>query len=467
MRHREPIQFKADLLKGKEIIPVEATYDTKFSLLIQFLNGSKPSRKSDFTKLVFEKNGAQIEMGPCRFTAVSSKTGAHGRLIFYEDVYDFNSLFFENRLEKLQAEFQNVSLILAHKNKIKAKFKEYTANLTYDLTVYKNLFDKLDARMAGEPEEIQQHVQDAIIATEGRQFMIFLDKKLEEFEYLVANYNKKDHERHGFYFRKQLWSFILCSPFMARTNLKPRGYSGDSVMMNMIYANDYEGRSTFGKLMHKHPNEHPAAQAVRNRRDVIANILASYRAKDEKKNARHRKVLSVACGPAFELKNVLKTANDCATFHFTLLDQDTKALAEAKKLIAQLEKKYSAKIKVDYLNESVRTMLTTPALEKMWGKFDYIYSMGLFDYLTPPVAKAVLEKLYRILKVGGKMVIGNFHISNPSRFYMEYWLDWVLYYRSEQDLIDLLKSIPSAESDVFFEETGSQMFLRVKKAANR
>ena len=61
------------------------------------------------------------------------------------------------------------------------------------------------------------------------------------------------------------------------------------------------------------------------------------------------------------------------------------------------------------------------------------------------------------------MVVGNFHISNASRYYMEYWLDWVLYYRTEQEFIDLLKNAHTAESRVLFEDTGSQMFLHVDK----
>jgi extracellular factor (EF) 3-hydroxypalmitic acid methyl ester biosynthesis protein len=109
-------------------------------------------------------------------------------------------------------------------------------------------------------------------------------------------------------------------------------------------------------------------------------------------------------------------------------------------------------------------MLKNPELGKSWGNFDYIYSMGLFDYLTPPVAKAVIGKLYQILSVGGEMIIGNFHISNASRYYMEYWLDWVLYYRTEHDFMDLLKNVPSAETKIVFEDTGSQMFMQVKKS---
>lgn len=463
MMNQEPIKFKAHLLKGKEKISIEAQYASKFSLLIRFLNGNNADQGSVYRKLVFQKNGDQIEIGPCQYIPEALNNGYKGRIIFNKDVYDLNSLFFEDKLEKLQAEFFNLPLILAHKDKIKRGFKEYTANLTYDLNVYKNLFDALDARCVDEPEDVRQHVQSAIIETEGRNFMRFLDQKLEEFESIILNFGKKDHECHGYYLRKQLWGFLMCSPFMTRTNLKPRGYSGDSVMMKMIYDNKYEGRSTFGKLMHKHPNEHPGAQAVRNRRELIAKMLGALKTGEWKSNTGKIRVLSVACGPAFELQDVITSAKDCSRFHFTLLDQDKKALAEARSQIAGLEKKFGEKIEAEFLNESVRTMLRTPKLEKVWGQFDYIYSMGLFDYLTPPVAKAVIGKLYLLLKVGGEMAVGNFHISNASRYYMEYWLDWVLYYRSEQEFLDLLQNTPSAETKVIFEDTGTQMFLNVKK----
>ena len=36
-----------------------------------------------------------------------------------------------------------------------------------------------------------------------------LDEKLEEFENIIINFSKKDHERHGYYLRKQLWSFLM------------------------------------------------------------------------------------------------------------------------------------------------------------------------------------------------------------------------------------------------------------------
>jgi extracellular factor (EF) 3-hydroxypalmitic acid methyl ester biosynthesis protein len=90
--------------------------------------------------------------------------------------------------------------------------------------------------------------------------------------------------------------------------------------------------------------------------------------------------------------------------------------------------------------------------------------MGLFDYLTPPVARAVLEKTWDLLLPGGTLVIGNYHFQNPSRVYMEYWGDWPLYYRTEQSLMDLASGLPG-EKVISFDPTGCQMFLRLERPA--
>jgi len=388
MLSQDSLEFNAHLIQGKEKIPIIAKYASRFSLLVRFANGTRAEQGSSFGRLVFKIKGDKVSLGPCQYLSEKRVNGYQGRIVFSKEVYDLKSLFYSNKMEKLQTEFLNLPLVLAHKDKIKRRFKEFLANLTYDLNVYKSTFDTLDTKFANEPDIVRNHVQEVVIETEGKKFMRFLDGKLMEFENIILNYNKKDHERHGFYLRKQLWNFILCSRFMARTNIKPRGYSGDSEMMRLLYDNEYVGNSTFEKLMHKHPVEHAAAQAVRNRRHLIAKMLRQLNPGKGSANGRKIKVLSAACGPAFELQDVLRSKAECGKYHFTLLDQDKKALAEAAQTVARLEEKWGVSIEVDFLNESVRTMLTTPQLEKMWGEFDFIYSMGLFDYLTPPVAKA-------------------------------------------------------------------------------
>ena len=460
---QEAADIRAHLEVDGKQIPIDVKYSSKYSLLVRFLNRDRFKNGEEFSKLVCHVNEDPFELGPCKLISEPNIDGYAGRLICVNDIYDLENLLLKNEMVKLQSAFHNLPLVLAHKTKITPVFKDYTSDLTYDLSVYKNLFDNLDSEYKDETEIIKSSIQKALINTEGINLMTFLDEKLDDLEQIVAGFNKNEHEHHGFYFRKQLWNYILCAPFMARTNLKPRGYSGDSEMMRMLYANTYQGDSTFAKILHKHPLKHPAAKAVRNRRKLISQMLVKLKNKERPRPENPIKILSVACGPAFELQDILKSETDSSIYHFTLLDQDRHALFEAANLITQIENSLDTKIPVTYLNESVRTMLKTAKLEKKWGQFDYIYSMGLFDYLTPPVAKAVLNKLYQLLVTGGEMVIGNFHVSNPSKYYMEYWLDWVLYYRTEEDFMDLLGGISTADAKVSFEDTGSQMFLQVTK----
>lgn len=461
--NREEHTYQAFLVDGKEKIPIKVKYAAKFAVHIKFPDGSPREDGHEFQKLVFMIDAEQVELGPCRFLAQPNGDGYAGYLVFVTDVYDLDSLLFHKKKAILQGPFNNLPIILEHKHKIRQEFKDYTASLTYDLSVYKNLFDSLDAECQGEPGVVQKAVQQAIIATEGVTFLEYFENRLKELERLVADFSKEEHERHGYYFRRQVWSFILHSPIMRRTNLKPRGYSGDSEMMRMIYQDEILGESTFAKLMHKHPVKSPPAQAVRNRKALISRTLEETRQANPLSLGEKFKVLSVACGPAFELNDVLRSPSDCELYDFALLDQDDYALEEAATLIDEIEKRLSAKVKVEYLQESVRTMLSTRRLASKWGQFHFIYSMGLFDYLTPPVARAVLASLYQLLQSKGEMIVGNFHVSNPSRVYMEYWGDWVLYYRTEEEFTNLLKRETGAEKSVTLDETGIQMFLQVRR----
>jgi extracellular factor (EF) 3-hydroxypalmitic acid methyl ester biosynthesis protein len=457
------LKIQAQILAGDDYISVEAHYLSKYSVYIRFLNGRSFPDGFVFQRFIFNDNGNKIKLGPCQLLKDNKKVTKRGRLVFLKDIYDLDNLFFNKNIIKLQSSFINLPLLLGHKDDIKGEFKEFTANLTYDLNVYKNLFDQIDDEIDTEQDEVKKIIQKAIIESEGRKFMSFLDEKLDELQNLVSDYSIEEHERHGFYFRRQLWNMIICSPIMARTNLKPRGYAGDYEMMKMIYDNNYEGGSIFGMIMHKHPMEHPAAQAVRTRRKLIASSFEEIENSDKWKENINLSILSVACGPAYELRDIMENSAERANYHFTLLDQDKSALDAARLMVNRLENDLLIKMHVTYLNESVRTMLTTQQIVEKWGKFHFVYSMGLFDYLTPPAARVVIKKLYQLLTPGGEMIIGNFHVSNPSKNYMEYWLDWVLYYRTEEELKTLLESEPSAKCSVFFENTGSQMFLHVKK----
>ncbi|MDY6881410.1 MAG: class I SAM-dependent methyltransferase, partial [Thermodesulfobacteriota bacterium] len=108
----------------------------------------------------------------------------------------------------MQSPFEDLPLLLSRKEKIKPAFVEYTAKLTYDLNVYKGLFDSLDSQYQDEPEDVKESIQRTIIETEGDKFKRFLDEKLDELEQIVSDFSPEEHQCHGYYFRKQLWDFL-------------------------------------------------------------------------------------------------------------------------------------------------------------------------------------------------------------------------------------------------------------------
>lgn len=456
------MRLKGVLQTDDKDIDIFAEYASKYSLFVFCEEIMFVIDGADFRNLVLKIEDEDVDLGQCRILIEPNIDGYAGRLIFKKSVYDLESLFREGQLVKLQSSFINLPLVLSHKEKIDTNFRNFTADLAYDLSVYKGFFDAADQDYAHEPDHIKRSIQEALLATEGRNMMKFLDERVAEFEATVKDYDRKAHERHGFYFRKQIWNYLMCSPFSARANLKPRGYAGDSEMMSMIYANEYLGDSTFGKIMHKHPLEHPTASAVRNRRRMIANRISEL-SKDIDTSTHPIKVLSVACGPAFEIQDIITSPEDGMRYHYVLFDQDRRALNEAAVNIVKAEKALNIRLAVEYVNRSVRTMLADPNLEERLGRFNFIYSMGLFDYLTPPVAKGIIEKLFKLLLPGGILIVGNYFVANTGRFYMEYWLDWVLYHRTEEEFRQLLDADDATQIDIIFEDTRSQMFLCAEK----
>jgi len=454
---------KASLIHGTDKIPIYAENTSKCSLSFCYSGRRRHNQPDEPVRLLIKDNGDSVQRGPCPILSDTNLNGSGGRLLFSNEVYDFESLLGKDKLLKLQIPFCDLPHVMARKDAIRPSFKEYTADLTYELSVYKNLFDEMDLKYCEEPDEVRTAVQNALIELEGPDFRRFFEDKLDKLKNLVDDFSQGEHRLHGFYFRKQLWNFILSCPFTARATLKPRGYAGDSELMRMVYLNDYQGDSTFSKITHKHAVEHTAAQSVRYRITLITQMLHKSKSFWSLPSPEKFKVLSVGCGPAFELKQILKSPRDCANYKFTLFDQDSAALSDAAQIASEIEKELGSAPAVEYVQGSVRLMLFFRKIREKWGQFHFIYSMGLFDYLNSRVATAVLDRLYRLLKPGGELVVGNFHVSNSSRYYMQYWGDWVLLHRTEEELKGLFQNNSCGDVSVLFDDTGSQMFLHVKK----
>lgn len=458
--------FAGHAIREGAKIPLTVGPATRISLVVAFPPGDEPPDQTVFEQVVIPFPGrGTVELTAARFVAEPAQEGWSGRLVFLQDVYDLQRLFTEGAVANLRAFFGNVDLVLDQKQGIRREFKDFVADAVYDYAVYKRFFDEQDRILSAEPPHVAQAAREAILATEGKKLFAFIDGHIRALEEATRGFTREEHERHGFYMRRMVWPYILASAFIRRTNLKPRGYAGDAEMMQMIYENRYEGRYLFNQLLHKHPIEQPTAQAVRNRRRLVPQVAREVMARFPRTGAHGFRLLSVACGPAWELRDLLLTAEDVTRFHCSLLDQDTEALALATAGLRRVEEARGVRVSAEEIVESVRTMLRIRDLGGRYGRFHFVYSMGLFDYLTTPVARAVLARLWELVLPGGTLLVGNYHVGCTGRIYLDYWCDWSLYYRTEEAFLALADGLPGAKAELSFEETRAQMFLRLERVA--
>jgi extracellular factor (EF) 3-hydroxypalmitic acid methyl ester biosynthesis protein len=89
----------------------------------------------------------------------------------------------------------------------------------------------------------------------------------------------------------------------------------------------------------------------------------------------------------------------------------------------------------------------------------------LFDYLSDRTFSALLSALYDALSPDGLLAIGNVAEQNPTRWFMEYCLDWFLIHRSRAQLTELGNRLSPAPRSVSVdaEPLGVNLFLLIQR----
>jgi predicted acylesterase/phospholipase RssA len=254
---------------------------------------------------------------------------------------------------------------------------------------------------------------------------------------------------------KDFTNLVDHSPFLSRCFHKPRGYAGDYQMMNYLYDDEVFGqKSHMGKLLDYYMFSSPAANAVKNRAKVIQGLIQHRVAGQAQLH-----IASIASGPAREVASTISMLSEYAKncrIYWTLLDQDKEAMQNARENMPQ-----SKLVEPRYINAGVREMFKRKV---DLGKQDIIYSLGLFDYLEDKIAISLIGLLYSDLKPGGLLLVGNFHISNPLRAFMEGLSDWYLIHRTEEAFLQLGKeAVPEARHFVMAEPEGVNLILVTSK----
>lgn len=221
-------------------------------------------------------------------------------------------------------------------------------------------------------------------------------------------------------------------PFTHRAFAKPRGYAGDAVMMDYIYGREERWpepeASPIGGAVFRYTTAAPASAGVRARRGFVADLLDRF---VETKREPH--VLAVASGHLREA-GLASAVRRGRVGRLVAMDADAVSLEEVRACYGSYG--------VETVPADLRKLLTGSV---PLGRFDLVYSTGLFDYLQEATGRRLVSAMFRLLKPGGRLVVANFLPEVRDVGYMECYMDWNLIYRTRHDMVRLTEDVPQAE----------------------
>jgi len=220
------------------------------------------------------------------------------------------------------------------------------------------------------------------------------------------------------------------SPFSRRAFEKPRGYAGDAVVLDYAYgcAPLPEGTTELGAEVYQCEWNASSVKSARDRRDALAAAVDGVA-----RTTPAPKILSIACGHLREAE-ISKAVEEDKIAEYLALDHDQTSLSV-------IDRDLRGK-GITTVHGSVKDLIKRKIA---FQDLDLVYSAGLFDYLALPVAMALTGLMFKMLKSGGRLLIANCAPESECIGYMEAFMGWHLIYRSEQELMTFVSSVPEIE----------------------
>lgn len=389
----------------------------------------------------------------------------HTKSVLGEMIIGFEVLGEPLKVERIKALEVSSEVIseqsrYAHElSQLPAEFKTFVYEMRDWLEKLKSKIDKLEADSPVDNLKEAQDYRLTIAETVADFLGQCIPAKYSQVPSLVKNLTPEQMKWATQFAREQVGHLVYGAPFASRAYYKPRGYAGDFEMMNHLYRDELVGKTLFDQCMHKYFIDEPAGAAVKNRGQYLFEKITQLF--DETPAKQPLKVLSVASGPAMEQQIFLQNGKQFygRPAEFTCLDQDEESLKHAQRHLHSVERFVRSGFKFKFNNMAIRNVIAAGCPEQ---DYDLIYSAGLFDYFTEPVAQMAAQKMLASVKPGGRVIIGNFSKDNPCVPFMELVLDWHLIYRSEEDLLRIFKGMGS-KVWVEKEPLGVNLFVVIQK----
>jgi CRP-like cAMP-binding protein len=326
------------------------------------------------------------------------------------------------------------------------------ARVSAPVEAMKETLHKADREAIRNNNELPESLATEIVE-DFRNLIAFLNAEIGD----ATELSEPVRDKIGAQLQREFLPYMLLTRTGERYYAKPRGYAGDYLTIEWIYRNEPQGVGRLGPLLDSCFLNLLAAQAVRNRRGLLAKHIQDARERSEGRTAQ---ITSMACGPATELFDVFATVDDPTRIHATLIDIDLQALAFVSDRCDRLKLRRQMELVHGNL-----VYLATGRQQLKLSDQDLVYSIGLIDYFSDKFVIELLNYVYTLLRPGGKVVLGNFHSRNTDKAMMDYILDWKLIHRTEDDMNRLYAASNFAQpcTQILFEPTGINMFAECVK----
>jgi extracellular factor (EF) 3-hydroxypalmitic acid methyl ester biosynthesis protein len=181
---------------------------------------------------------------------------------------------------------------------------------------------------------------------------------------------------------------------------------------------------------------------------------------------RPLRFVSVAAGPAQELFEFLRDAEGpLPPLDILLFEQDPAALSYAQNRLGRIiETKGHTNVRMHYLKDSIKRLLTDATLFSGFGPFDLVFCAGLYDYLRHPTAVRLTRNFYDNLAPDGLAYIGNITLGNRTRWFMEHHMEWFVIHRTHEEMLAFAQeAAPDATPWMASDDHGLIPFVVVEK----
>ena len=296
------------------------------------------------------------------------------------------------------------------------EFKSELFNLSHRL-------QKIDAEGGSDPVSEQRCVD----------VMVELNGSLNEFSREMEGSSYAE-VMWGYIFR-EVFPYLMRSRFAERAYFKPKGYAGDFLMMEHIYADIPSGEGKLGEMIDKFCLQRPGSLAIRGRRLLLKNQLLRISGERAGRGQTTR-IMNLACGPNRELFDFLAECQESERIEALCVDIDSEALQYTNQHVNIFPHRASIRL----MSENVIKWSLGRATHHI-EPLDIIYSAGLCDYLDPKLFRALITQCYNHLNPGGTLLLGNFTYY-PDCLFLDKLLKWELIYRTENDLRELFAPTP-------------------------